>query len=89
MSNEDIIARVRKKYNRLTGVLDEISHEVIVNLIAGTTTRTGLKIQAELDTRAYQKGICVTDKEFKEFRKIKIQKADFHGEWNYTIIPQT
>jgi hypothetical protein len=63
-----------------------ISHEVIVNLIAGTTTRTGLKIQAELDTRAYQKGIRVTD---KEFGKIKIQRADFHGEWNYTIIPQT
>jgi len=61
-----------------------ISHEVIVNLIAGTTTRTGLKIQAELDTNLYQKGIQVTD---KELEKVQIQKADFHGEWNYTIIP--
>jgi len=61
-----------------------ISHEVIVNLIAGTTTRTGLKIQAELDTNVYPKGIQVTD---KELEKVQIQKADFHGEWNYTILP--
>jgi hypothetical protein len=61
-----------------------ISHEVIVNLIAGTTTRTGLKIQAELDTNLYPKGIQVTD---EELEKVQIQKADFHGEWNYTILP--
>jgi hypothetical protein len=61
-----------------------ISHEVIVNLIAGTTTKTGLKIQAELDTNLYPKGIQVTD---KELEKVQIQKADFHGEWNYTILP--
>jgi len=61
-----------------------ISHEVIVNLIAGTITRTGLKIQAELDTNVYPKGIQVTD---KELEKVQIQKADFHGEWNYTILP--
>jgi hypothetical protein len=60
------------------------SHEVIVNLIAGTTTRTGLKIEAEIDTNAYPKGIQVTD---EELEKIKIQRADFHGEWNYTILP--
>jgi hypothetical protein len=62
-----------------------ISHEVIVNLIAGTTTKTGLRIQAELDTNVYPKGIQVTD---KELEKVQIQKADFHGEWNYTILPQ-
>ena len=62
------------------------SHEVVVNLIAGTTTRTGLKIEAELDTNAYPKGIQVTD---EELEKIKIQRADFHGEWNYTILPST
>jgi Rhodopirellula transposase DDE domain len=61
-----------------------ISHEVIVNLIAGTTTRTGLKIQAELDINVYPKGIQVTN---KELEKVQIQKADFHGEWNYTILP--
>ncbi|MGH8477249.1 MAG: ISAzo13 family transposase [Methylococcales bacterium] len=63
-----------------------ISHEVIVNLIAGTTTRTGLKIEAELDTNTYPKGIQVTE---EELEKVLIQKADFHGEWNYTILPRT
>jgi len=62
------------------------SHEVVVNLIAATTTRTGLKIEAGLDTNAYPKGIHVTD---EELEKIKIQRADFHGEWNYTILPNT
>ena len=63
-----------------------ISHEVIVNLIASTTTRAGLKIEAELDTNVYPKGIRVTD---EQLEKVRIQRADFHGEWNYTIIPQT
>ena len=62
------------------------SHEVVVNLIAGTTTRTGLRIEAELDTNTYPTGIQVTD---EEFDKIKIQRADFHGEWNYNILPTT
>jgi hypothetical protein len=61
-----------------------ISHEVIVNLIASTTTQTGLKIEAELDTNVYPKGLRVTD---EELEKVNIQKADFHGEWNYTILP--
>ena len=62
------------------------SHEVVVNLIASTTTRTGLRIEAELDPNTYPKGIQVTD---EELEKIKIQRADFHGEWNYTILPST
>jgi len=61
-----------------------ISHEVIVNLIAATTTRTGLKIEAELDANVYPTGIQVTD---AELEKIHIERADFHGEWNYTIAP--
>ncbi len=60
------------------------SHEVVVNLIASTTTGAGLKIEAEIDTNTYPKGIQVTD---EELEKIKIQRADFHGEWNYTILP--
>jgi hypothetical protein len=60
------------------------SHEVVVNLIAGTTTRTGLKIEAELDANAYPKGIQVTD---EELNQVQIQRAEFHGEWNYTILP--
>lgn len=62
-----------------------VSHEIIVNLIAGTTTRAGLKIEAELDTNVYPTGIKVTDEELKN---IRIEKAAFHGEWNYTVIPK-
>lgn len=58
------------------------SHEVIVNLIANTTTQQGLKIQAELDTNSYPKGIKVADAQLED---INLLKADFHGEWNYSI----
>jgi len=61
-----------------------VSHETIVNLIAATTTRKGLKVRAELDSRPYQKGIKVTD---KEFATIRISRDKFHGEWNYSIAP--
>ena len=60
------------------------SHEVIVNLIANTTTQTGLTIRAELDSRQYPTGIKVTDQELEH---VRLQQADFHGEWNYTILP--
>ena len=61
-----------------------ISHEVIVNLIAATTTQKGLKVRASIDSKLYPKGIKVTD---EEFTAIRIQRDDFHGEWNYSIIP--
>ena len=61
-----------------------ISHEVIVNLIANTTTQQGLTIKAALDTGRYPTGIKVTD---EELDKVRLQKAKFHGEWNYTIMP--
>jgi len=61
-----------------------ISHEVIVNLIANTTTQHGLTIKAALDTGRYPRGIKVTD---QEFEKVKLKQAKFHGEWNYTIMP--
>jgi Rhodopirellula transposase DDE domain len=47
------------------------SHEVVVNLIAGTTTRTGLTVRAELDQDDYQKGIEVTDEEFKRIPLVR------------------
>lgn len=59
-----------------------VSHEVIVNLIAATTTRKGLKVRAQLDTNPYPKGIKVSD---DEFASIRLARDDFHGEWNYTI----
>jgi len=58
------------------------SREVVVNLIAGTKTRTGLIVRAELDHDTYQKGIKVTDREMKQ---LPIVKHKFHGDWNYTI----
>jgi len=61
-----------------------VSHEVIVNLIAATTTRKGLQVRAELDSKPYPKGIKVTD---EEFAAIRIVRDEFHGEWNYTILP--
>ena len=61
-----------------------VSHEVIVALIANTTTSTGLKIRAELDTHIYPTGIIVTD---EEMAALKLKRANFHGEWNYTLFP--
>jgi len=58
------------------------SHEVVVNLIANTTTNTGLKIQAALDSKGYPTGIKVSD---KEMEMIKLEKNSFHGDWNYSI----
>lgn len=62
------------------------SYEVVVKFIGTTTTAGGLKVFSELDTNTYQKGIKVSDKDFKN---LNIEKDDFHGEWNYTIKPQT
>ena len=61
------------------------SYEVVVNLIGSTTTTKGLKVKSELDTNRYEKGIKISDKDFKE---INIHRDSFHGEWNYTILPQ-
>jgi hypothetical protein len=62
-----------------------VSRAVVVNLIGSTKTRTGLRINAELDTSTYKTGLKVTD---EEFATIKIKKAKFHGEWNYNISPR-
>ncbi len=64
------------------------SHEVVVQTIAATTTRTGLTVQAELDTSAYPKGIKIPDREIKDLEKQQVlQRHQFHGEWNYTLTP--
>ena len=61
-----------------------VSHQVIVNLIAATTTKTGLRVRAEVDPGTYPKGIKVSD---KEVAAIRLERDVFHGEWNYTISP--
>jgi hypothetical protein len=62
-----------------------ISHQVIVNLIAGTTTTKGLTVKAALDTEAYETGIKVTD---DQMATLNITPAPFHGDWNYRIRPR-
>ena len=62
-----------------------VSHQVIVRLIGATTTETGLKVTCEIDGGLYPKGIKVSD---EEMETLNIRRADFHGEWNYTISPQ-
>lgn len=62
-----------------------ISHEVIVNLIANTCTKTGLQIQANLDSAKYPIKIKVTD---KEMETLNLEKDPFHGEWNYNLSPR-
>jgi transposase len=62
-----------------------VSHEVVVRLIGSTTTRNGLKIGVSLDRSAYPTGIKVSD---EEMAGLSIERADFHGEWNYLLKPR-
>jgi hypothetical protein len=64
------------------------SHEVIVNTIAAATTRTGLTVHAELDTRNYPKGIKITDQQMEGLEQRALHSHNFHGEWNYTLVSQ-
>ena len=61
-----------------------VSHEVIVNLIGATTTRTGLTVQAERDLGTYPTKVQVSD---EEMAALHLTPHAFHGEWNYTIAP--
>ena len=63
------------------------SHEVIVQTIAATTTRTGLTVAAELDTAPYPKGIKISDRQMKDLEQRVLRRHPFHGEWNYSLIP--
>ena len=62
-----------------------VSREVVVNLIGSTTTKAGLSIRSELDEGSYPTGRKVTD---EPISGLSIKKEKFHGEWNYTILPQ-
>jgi hypothetical protein len=61
-----------------------LSREVVVNLIGSTTTTSGLKIKAALDEGIYPTKQKVSD---EEMCAIKINREEFHGEWNYSIRP--
>jgi hypothetical protein len=62
-----------------------VSHQTIVNLIASTTTRTGLIVKAALDTNHYETQIKVSD---EQLAKLRLKPQDFHGDWNYTLSPR-
>jgi hypothetical protein len=57
---------------------------VVINLIANTKTKSGLKIMAGLDKGRYETGKKISD---EELRTIKLKQARFHGDWNYSISP--
>jgi hypothetical protein len=62
-----------------------VSHEAMVQLIANTTTRTGLKVKAALDQGSYPKGRSVSKKEIKE---VRLEMIGPHEGWAYTIRPR-
>lgn len=61
------------------------THEAVVQLIAATTTRTGLAVRAERDEAEYPIGIKVTN---EQIAAIALTRHAFHGNWNYTINPE-
>lgn len=60
-------------------------YAVIVNLISGTSSRTGLSVKCDLDRNEYVKGIRISD---EEMEGLNITKDTWHGEWNYAIAPR-
>jgi hypothetical protein len=61
-----------------------VSHEVIIQLIANTTTKKGLRIRAELDRGQYPTGTLVSD---QQLASLNLKRSEFHGEWNYSVMP--
>jgi transposase len=62
-----------------------VSHQVIVDLIAATTTKSGLKVRAQIDSNLYPCGVKVSD---EQVAALNIQRDTFHGEWNYSLLPR-
>jgi hypothetical protein len=65
------------------------SHEVVVQTIAATTTRTGLTVKAVLDDNTYPTGLRITDRQMRELLRRHIIRHEFHGDWNYDVHPTT
>jgi transposase len=63
-----------------------ISHEVIINLIAATTTATGLAVKSKLDSNIYPAGVKVSDQQMAE---LQLRRDKFHGDWNYSLLPKS
>jgi hypothetical protein len=63
-----------------------ISHQVIIDLIAATTTATGLTVKSKIDTNIYTKGLRVSDQQMTE---LQLRREKFHGDWNYKLLPRS
>ncbi len=62
-----------------------VSHQVIVDLIAATSTKSGLKVRAQIDSNLYPSGLKISD---EQVAALNIQRDAFHGEWNYSLLPR-
>jgi hypothetical protein len=62
-------------------------HEVVVQTIAATTTRTGLTAIAVLDTNTYRTGLRITDRQMRQLLHRHVIRHEFHGDWNYDVHP--
>jgi hypothetical protein len=85
-------SRWNKIEHRLFGFITQnwrgkplVSHQANINLIASTTTRTGLIVKAALDTNHYETQIKVTD---EQLARLHLRRHEFHGDWNFTISPR-
>ena len=63
-----------------------ISHEVIIDLIAATTTANGLEVKSKLDSNLYPAGLKVSDQQMAE---LQLRRDKFHGDWNYSLLPKS
>jgi hypothetical protein len=63
-----------------------ISHQVIIDLIAATTTTTGLTVKSKIDTNIYEPGLRVSDQQMAE---LQLRREKFHGDWNYKLLPRS
>lgn len=61
-----------------------VSLATIVSLIGATRSRSGLRVRSELDRGRYPDGVTVTE---EQMATVRFKRHDFHGEWNYTIVP--
>jgi hypothetical protein len=62
-----------------------VNVDTVVELIAATTTRTGLRVRAKLDRRRYATGVEVSN---AQMRELEIERHQFRGDWNYTVVPR-
>jgi hypothetical protein len=63
------------------------SHDIVVNTIAATTTRTGLRVTAVLDQNRYPTGTQISDEQVRDLEDRALTRHGFHGDWNYTLLP--